>query len=104
MKLACGFEMLYQESKTRADTATVSSEAFKSSAQARKDALRRNPDYIKYVQNLQSSGYFKGELEGSQLWNELEDKAAAAFVEARREEYVHSSLLMIFIILTVHLL
>lgn len=44
---------------------------------------------MKYVENLRSSGYFKGELEGSQLWTELEDKAAAAFLEARREEYVY---------------
>lgn len=56
--------------------------------EARKDALRRNPEYKKYIQNLVSSGYFKGEIEGSQLWNSLEDKAAEVFVEARREECV----------------
>jgi hypothetical protein len=56
--------------------------------EARKDALRRNPDYVKYIQNLTSAGYFKAELEGSQLWNILEDKAAAIFVDVRREELV----------------
>lgn len=86
MKIACGFEMLYQESKSRSDVSPISADAVKSSAQARKDALRRNLDYMKYVENLRSSGYFKGELEGSQLWTELEDKAAAAFLEARRED------------------
>ena len=34
-----------------------------------------------------SVGYFKGELEGSDLWNEFENRAAATFVEVRRTEY-----------------
>lgn len=55
-------------------------------AQARQDALRRNPEYTKYIQNLVSADYFKGELEGSQHWKILEDKAATTFVEVRREE------------------
>jgi hypothetical protein len=38
------------------------------------------------MQNLVSAGYFKGELEGSQKWNVLENKAAATFVEVRRKE------------------
>ncbi|CCM01639.1 uncharacterized protein FIBRA_03700 [Fibroporia radiculosa] len=86
MKIACGFEMLYQESKSRSDGATWSPDALRSSAQARLNALKSNLDYVKYIQNLKSSGYFKGELEGSQLWNELEEKAAATFVEVRRED------------------
>jgi hypothetical protein len=36
-------------------------------------------------------GYFKGELEGSQIWNEQEDKAASVFIESRRDEWVHFS-------------
>ena len=35
---------------------------------------------------LVSAGYFKGEREGSQLWTTLENKAAAAFIAARRDE------------------
>ena len=54
----------------------------------RREALRRIPDYVKYIQNLVSTGYFRGEIEGSHLWNELEYKAVDAFIEARREEYV----------------
>ena len=53
-----------------------------------KDNLRRNPEYTQYIYRLVSSGYFKGELEGSQLWTDLENKAATAFVAARRDEYV----------------
>ncbi|KAH9937432.1 SGT1-domain-containing protein [Fomitopsis serialis] len=86
MKIACGFEMTYQESKGRADATRISAEAMKLSATARKETLKCNPEYAKYIQNLASSGYFKGELEGSQLWNELEDKAVDAFLEARRED------------------
>ncbi|TFK57504.1 SGT1-domain-containing protein [Heliocybe sulcata] len=85
MKIACGFEMLYQESKGKAE-GTRSVEMLNASAQARKEALRRNPEYVKYIQSLVSAGYFKGEQEGSWLWNELESKAANAFVDARRED------------------
>jgi hypothetical protein len=55
--------------------------------EAQKEALRRNPDYIKYIQNLVSANYFKGEIEGSTLWNNLENKAATTFVTVRREEF-----------------
>ena len=54
--------------------------------EACKDALRRTPDYVKYIQNLTSAGYFRGELEGSQLWKDLESKAATVYLEARRDE------------------
>lgn len=86
MKLACGFEMIYQESKSRTDIASKSSEVLKSSAAARKEALRRSPDYKAYITNLVSSGYFRGEVEDSQLWNELESKAADMFIQVRRED------------------
>jgi hypothetical protein len=52
---------------------------------ARKEALRRNTDYVVYIRNLASAGYFKGEREGSQLWKALEDNAALTFVESRKE-------------------
>ena len=49
-----------------------------------------------------SVGYFKNELDGSKLWNEFENKAAATFVEVRRTEYAlnlsHNSHLLIAII------
>ncbi|KAG9314597.1 SGT1 protein-domain-containing protein [Chiua virens] len=86
MKLACGFEMLFQESKNRADVVKSSTEAQISFAEARKDALRRSPDYNAYLTHLVTVGYFRGEVEGSELWNELENKAADTFVEARRED------------------
>ncbi|KAG1773045.1 SGT1-domain-containing protein [Suillus occidentalis] len=86
MKLACGFEMIFQESKSRTDIASKTSEVLKSSAAARKEALRRSPDYKTYITNLVSSGYFRGEVEDSQLWNELENKAADMFIQVRRED------------------
>ncbi|KAI0728590.1 SGT1 protein-domain-containing protein [Fomitopsis betulina] len=86
MKIACGFEMTYQESKGRADTPRLSAEAMESSAVARQETLRRNPEYVQYIQNLVTSGYFRDELEGSQLWSALEDKAVDAFLDARKED------------------
>lgn len=86
MKLACGFEMIYQESKSRTDTASKTSEVLESSAEARKEALRRSSDYKAYITNLVSIGYFRGEVEDSELWNELENKAADAFIQIRQED------------------
>ncbi|KAG6820765.1 hypothetical protein H0H93_012029 [Arthromyces matolae] len=82
MKIAVGFEMLYQESKSRAEVTSASAE----SAEARKDALRRNPEYLKYIENLRSASYFRDEVEGSELWRTLEDKAAKIFVDVRKED------------------
>ncbi|KAG1829232.1 SGT1-domain-containing protein [Suillus subalutaceus] len=86
MKLACGFEMIYQESKSRTDITSKTSEVLESSAEARKEALRRSSDYKAYITNLVSTGYFRGEVEDSQLWNELENKAADAFIQVRQED------------------
>ncbi|KAJ2928898.1 hypothetical protein H1R20_g8201, partial [Candolleomyces eurysporus] len=55
-------------------------------AEATKDALRNNPEYLTYIENLVSANYFQGEVEGSELWKILENKAAATFVEVRRTE------------------
>lgn len=54
--------------------------------QARKEALRRDQEYVKYIECIQRAGYFRGEIEGSQLWNELEGKALETFLQSRREE------------------
>ncbi|KAF5384722.1 hypothetical protein D9757_006218 [Collybiopsis confluens] len=85
MKTAVGFEILYQENKGRGEMET-SADGIRSTAEAKKDALRRNPDYTAYIQNLSNTGYFKGEIQGSQLWNRLEDKAVDIFVNTRKEE------------------
>ncbi|KAG6332331.1 hypothetical protein ID866_6759 [Astraeus odoratus] len=81
MKLACGFEMLYQESKNRA---TITAEQVNSSTEARKDALRRTTEYRSYISKLVLNGYFRDEVEGSKLWNEFENKASDVYVEALR--------------------
>ena len=104
MMQSCGFEMLYQESGTRGDKSNTSLtnlniavskqwvrtfRKFWNSCQqiqARRDALRRDPEYAKYIKSIQGAGYFRGEIEGSQLWNELENEASEVFVQSRREE------------------
>lgn len=53
---------------------------------ARSDALARDAEYRKYIQKLRTAGYFQGELEGSQLWKQLEEKAADAYVSVRQKE------------------
>ncbi|KAK2462036.1 hypothetical protein APHAL10511_006499 [Amanita phalloides] len=85
MKIAVGFEMLFQETKNRHD-AVETAETAKSAADASKDALRRDPHYINYLQNLAETNYFRGEIQGSELWQTLEDNAVAAYINARRED------------------
>lgn len=98
--------MLYQETKNRHTASdslegglSVSSAAYirgcsdshaDDQAESRYEALERNPDFRKFIENLTASGYFKQELRGSQLWKTLYEKAATAFIEARREECVET--------------
>ncbi|KAH9054175.1 SGT1-domain-containing protein [Lactarius vividus] len=84
MKIACGFEMLYQEGRARAEILDSSSTVV--SVQAQKDALQRDPEFIKYINGIQAVGYFRGEIEGSQLWDALESKALAVFLQSRQED------------------
>ncbi|TFK23090.1 SGT1-domain-containing protein [Coprinopsis marcescibilis] len=87
MKIAVGFEMLYQESKNRQKNSLgVTAEQLRSSTEAIKDSLRNNTEYLNYIQNLVSAGYFKDEVEGSAKWKDLESKAALTFVEVRRAD------------------
>ncbi|KAF7306610.1 hypothetical protein MIND_00452400 [Mycena indigotica] len=86
MKIAVGFEMLFQESKARVNPATLASDNSQESIDARLEALRRNPQYLSYLQNLVAANYFRGELEGSQLWKKLEENAAAVFLKTFRED------------------
>ncbi|KAL4243144.1 Ecd family protein [Abortiporus biennis] len=81
MKIACGFEMLYQESKNK--NAVLKQKLL--SDDARKVTLYQNPDFLKYLDNLKSSGYFRNEIEGSALWKDLEQKASVAFIDARND-------------------
>ncbi|KAL4068293.1 SGT1 protein-domain-containing protein [Scleroderma yunnanense] len=94
MKLACGFEMLFQESKNRAN---IAADQPGSSSEARKDALRRTLAYKSYISQLVSTGYFRNEIEGSKNWNDLEDKASEVYVEAlRASESSRQSFAMLF--------
>jgi hypothetical protein len=99
---ACGFEMLYQEGRSREEMSNIGFDgsstvsvlyskhptALKETLQVRaqKDALQRDPEFIKYINSIKAAGYFRGEVEGSQLWDTLESKALAVFLQSRREE------------------
>ncbi|KDQ30495.1 hypothetical protein PLEOSDRAFT_1062522 [Pleurotus ostreatus PC15] len=80
MKLACGFEMLYQETKKILPTQGLRQ------VEAYKSTLDGNPAYMKYIDNLKNSSYFRGEAKGSALWKELEKKAADVYVLTFRLE------------------
>lgn len=52
------------------------------------DALRRDAEYQKYIETLTKTNYFKGEVTDSKRWKDLEEKAAAVFLEVRNTECV----------------
>lgn len=85
MKIACGFEMLYQESKGRGEFAANGIDTSISARAAQIDALRRDTEYQEYVRKLVNLGYFQGQIEGSQLWQKLEARASHVFLECSRD-------------------
>ncbi|XP_037784120.1 protein ecdysoneless homolog [Penaeus monodon] len=78
MKLACGFELLVCSAGGVTPVSTPSDPPG-SDASAQLD-LANNPRWLKYKQSLSNKGYFRGELEGSKLFKELEDRARQFFV------------------------
>ena len=58
--------------------------------EARKDALRRDPEYTDYIERLKSTGYFGSEASESNTWKSLENKATTAYISSRKEEYVNA--------------
>ncbi|KAH7340297.1 SGT1 protein-domain-containing protein [Rhizoctonia solani] len=80
MKIACGFEMMYAESKSQTKALSGNSTE---SREARIDALRRDEGYDAYIQSLVKAGYFAGELAGSRLYKDREQAAADKYVEFR---------------------
>jgi hypothetical protein len=75
MKIACGFEMLYQASSAsqkkgiRVDLPR--DRGFGDTSMSMKD---KQP-YLRYIVALTNAGYFQGETPGSRLYTELENKA-----------------------------
>ncbi|KAG8900124.1 hypothetical protein FRB99_006220 [Tulasnella sp. 403] len=83
MKVACGFEMLYAENRSK----PLANQGGSESTEALKDALRRDPAYKSYLDSLKRAEYFPStEVEGSAKWNDLESKAAKKWVEVRKKE------------------
>ncbi|KAG9104956.1 hypothetical protein FRC06_005023 [Ceratobasidium sp. 370] len=83
MKIACGFEMMYAESKAGIRSLTGDTSE---SRQARMDALRRDSDYTTYIQSLVKAGYFGEELPGSQKYKDREQAAADKYVQLRTND------------------
>lgn len=80
MKIACGFEMIYAESKSQVKALSGNTVE---SREARMDALRRDEGYKTYIQGLIKAGYFGKELAGSQIYKERERTAADKYIEFR---------------------
>ncbi|KAG7178032.1 ecdysoneless-like [Homarus americanus] len=78
MKLACGFELLVCSAGgvTPASTPTEPSPPDVSSQLD----VTNNPRWERYRQSLVEKGYFRGELEGSVLYKDLEERARQFFV------------------------
>ncbi|KAG8747982.1 hypothetical protein FRC10_009734 [Ceratobasidium sp. 414] len=83
MKIACGFEMMYAESKAGIRSLTGDTNE---SRQARMDALHRDSDYTAYIQSLVKAGYFGEELPGSQKYKGREQAAADKYIQLRTND------------------
>ncbi|KAF8527912.1 SGT1 protein-domain-containing protein [Hysterangium stoloniferum] len=91
MKIACGFEMMYQESKAKNEIYMGNAKVDNSLMEARKEALRRDPEYVKYIKSLENFGYFKGELNTSAQWQIQEDRAVSQFIHSRQTDDANRS-------------
>ncbi|TFK76805.1 hypothetical protein BDN72DRAFT_754724 [Pluteus cervinus] len=90
VKIAVGFEMSFQESVRRKDV-SVDLDGTQASFETAKASLRNSPEYLRYVDTLKQAGYFKGEVEGSEKWYELESKAVVSFLDIRRDDSAYYS-------------
>ncbi|KZT61276.1 SGT1-domain-containing protein [Calocera cornea HHB12733] len=79
--IAAGAEMLYQETKHRSSTTLLPS-----SAEARVEALQRDPGWAGYLERLARAGWFGEEIRGSAKWKDKEMQAAEAYVNAKSSE------------------
>ncbi|CAL4070254.1 unnamed protein product, partial [Meganyctiphanes norvegica] len=79
LKLACGFELLVCRAGGVTPGSTPSSEEHNGDINTHLD-LSSNPKWLKYKQSLTDKGYFRGELEGSKLYVELQTRAQQYFV------------------------
>lgn len=53
--------------------------------------MRRDPEYVSYIERLKSGGYFGPEIPESNGWKTLENRAATVYINSRKEEYVDRS-------------
>lgn len=98
MKIACGFEMLYQEEKSslgRQKPTNGTKLEFDrngknnlspSTATAGPRHLSQNQAYLRYMVALTESGYFQGETAGSSLYNRLEARAKAYWLDMQEDK------------------
>ncbi|KIM29098.1 hypothetical protein M408DRAFT_128073 [Serendipita vermifera MAFF 305830] len=84
VKIACGFEMLYQEAKTRKEGIHISGSGEMNSA--RLEALRRDSAFVKYLARLEESDYFEGEIRDSKRWKEKEGEAVKMWIAMRQAD------------------
>ncbi|KAK3856263.1 hypothetical protein Pcinc_037405 [Petrolisthes cinctipes] len=75
MKLACGLELLVSSAGGITPTSASSP-----SQDMDLDFTKDNPAWLRYKQSLADKGYFRGELEGSKLYQELETGAQQYFI------------------------
>ncbi|KAF8587285.1 SGT1-domain-containing protein [Ramaria rubella] len=84
MKIACGFEIVYQETKGGKNALVEGVHGSETVVKAHKEALSRDPEYIKYIKNLRKAEFFKGEIEGSAVYQDRENLAVAKYIYARQ--------------------
>jgi hypothetical protein len=74
MKVACGLEMLYFNSKRQYPDTDDENYSFET-----------DKKYSEYIAHLNSLGYFKNEKKGSKLYKQLETQAKSHYLESRNK-------------------
>ncbi|BGP13187.1 hypothetical protein JCM10213_000233 [Rhodosporidiobolus nylandii] len=75
MKIACGFEMLYQLTKPQPRQSA--------SAPSTYEEQQKDPAYRAFLASLADKGFFEGEVEGSEKWRVKEEQAREGWEQAR---------------------
>ncbi|KAG8983541.1 hypothetical protein FRB94_007765 [Tulasnella sp. JGI-2019a] len=88
MKIACGFEMLYAETRSKSSQVDASQGVMPRHA-------ARSPAYDQYMSDLKRGGWFGEEIEGSEKWKERQRQADESWNETlkdkEKEEDGHAS-------------
>lgn len=86
MRLACGFEILFDESKHSIGRETTRVHHHNEGDEPIEVLTERDPAFKTYIDKLKAVDFFKGEIEGSKLYNQRYEHAKRVWLSIREKE------------------